>query len=138
MRGRQDQDGQPAVEEVDLVGRETARDEQDQAEHRLGRIRDTDFEVKKAFVDGHNAEHLWVGDLKWDGTNFRGKINNKPHDLRNVKLGQSVVVAPQEISDWMFIKNGKLIGGYTTRVLYARLSPQDKARFNKEADFKIE
>lgn len=55
-----------------------------------------------------------------------------------MKLGQSVTVAPREISDWMFVKSGKLVGGYTTRVLYARLSPQDKALFNKEADFKIE
>jgi len=55
-----------------------------------------------------------------------------------VKLGQVVTVAPRDITDWMFVKSGQLIGGYTTRVLYARLSPQDRAIFNKEADFKIE
>lgn len=99
---------------------------------------DSGFEVKKAFIDGGNVEHLWVGELSFDGKNFRGKINNRPRDLRNVRLGQQVVVAPHEISDWMFVKNGELIGGYTTRVLYARLSAKDKAEFNKKADFKIE
>jgi uncharacterized protein YegJ (DUF2314 family) len=99
---------------------------------------DTGFEVKKAFIDGNNVEHLWIGDLTFDGKNFHGKINNKPRDLNNVKLGQPVTVAPREVTDWMFVKNGRLIGGYTTRVLYARLSPQDKELFNKEADFKIE
>ena len=58
--------------------------------------------------------------------------------MKNVQLGQRVTLAPREVSDWMFLKNGKLMGGYTTRVLYARLSPEDKALFDKEADFKIE
>ena len=26
-------------------------------------------------------------------------------------------MAPQDVTDWMFLKDGKLIGGYTTRVL---------------------
>jgi len=99
---------------------------------------DSGFEVKKAFVDGNNVEHLWIGDLSFDGKNFHGVINNKPRDLHNVKLGQAVTLAPGEVSDWMFVKSGRLIGGYTTRVLYARLSPSDRALFNKEADFKIE
>jgi uncharacterized protein YegJ (DUF2314 family) len=99
---------------------------------------DTGFEVKKAFIDGNNVEHLWIGYLTFDGKNFHGKVNNRPHDVHNVKLGQSVTVAPGEMSDWMFVKNGKLVGGYTTRVLYARLSPQDRALFDLEADFKIQ
>ena len=57
---------------------------------------------------------------------------------RRVHLGQRVSVAPQDVTDWMFLKDGKLIGGYTTRVLYARLSPEDKAEFDKRAEFKIE
>ncbi|MDR3401732.1 MAG: DUF2314 domain-containing protein [Chthoniobacter sp.] len=99
---------------------------------------DTGFEVKKAFVDGKTVEHIWIGNLTFDGKNFHGKVNNKPLDVRTVQLGQTVTVTPGEVSDWMFVKNGKLVGGYTTRVLYARLSPRDKAEFNKEADFKIE
>jgi uncharacterized protein YegJ (DUF2314 family) len=99
---------------------------------------DSGFEVKKAFVDGNSVEHLWIGDLTWDGKNFHGRVNNKPLDVSNVRLGQKVTVAPREVTDWMFIKSGKMMGGFTTRVLYARLSPKERAEFNKEADFKIE
>jgi len=99
---------------------------------------DTGFEVKKAFVDGNNVEHLWIGYLTFDGKNFHGKVNNRPRDVHNVKLGQAVTVPAGQITDWMFVKDGKLVGGYTTRVLYARLSPEDRAVFNKEADFKVE
>ena len=76
--------------------------------------------------------------MTYDGTNFRGKINNQPVDVKNVRLDQSVTVAPNEVTDWMFIKDGKLIGGYTTRVFYARLSPEKRAQFDQQADFKIE
>ena len=99
---------------------------------------DSGFEVKKAFVDGDKVEHLWIGDLSFDGKNFHGRINNRPIDVHNVKLGQEVTVAPRAVSDWMFVKNGKLMGGYTTRVLYARFSAKDRAEFDKKADFKIE
>jgi uncharacterized protein YegJ (DUF2314 family) len=99
---------------------------------------DSTFEIKKGFVDGDKVEHLWISNVTYDGKNFHGKINNRPLDVKNVHLGQRVTVAPREVSDWMFLKNGKLMGGYTTRVLYARLSPEDKAQFDKEAEFKIE
>ncbi|MBE7157113.1 MAG: DUF2314 domain-containing protein [Rhodospirillales bacterium] len=99
---------------------------------------DGGFEIKKAFVDGDNVEHLWIDDVTFDGTNFHGRINNKPVVLHNVRLDQRVTVPAAEVVDWMFVKDSKLMGGYTTRVLYARMSPEEKARFDKEAEFKIE
>src|SRR6202162_1940712 len=92
---------------------------------------DTMFEIKKGFVDGDKVEHLWITNVKYDGKNFSGKINNRPIDVKNVHLGQRVMIAPRDVSDWMFLKNGKLMGGYTTRVLYARLSPEGKGQFDK-------
>ncbi len=98
---------------------------------------DRSFEIKTAFSDDRHVEHLWVGNLRFDGQNFQGQIDNAPHDIDSVHLGQSVTIAPRKATDWMFVKNGKLFGGYTTRVLYARLSHRDRARFDKEADFNI-
>ena len=99
---------------------------------------DTEFEIKKGFIDGDKVEHLWIKRVTYDGKNFRGQIDNRPNEVSNVHLGERVTVAPQDVTDWMFLKDGKLIGGYTTRVLYARLSPEDKAEFDKHAEFKIE
>jgi uncharacterized protein YegJ (DUF2314 family) len=82
---------------------------------------DTVFEIKKGFIDGDKVEHLWI-----------------KREVSNVHLGEHVTVAPRDVTDWMFLKDGKLVGGYTTRVLYARLSPEDKAEFDKHAEFKIE
>lgn len=53
-------------------------------------------------------------------------------------MGQIVSVEPKEISDWLYIDHGKLVGGYTVRVHYNELSPEQKKKFDREADFKIE
>lgn len=99
---------------------------------------DTVFEIKKGFIDGDKVEHLWIKRVTYDGKNFHGQIDNRPEEVSKVHMGQRVIVAPQEVTDWMFLKDGKLIGGYTTRVLYARLSPEDKAEFDKHSEFKVE
>jgi uncharacterized protein YegJ (DUF2314 family) len=99
---------------------------------------DTVFEIKKGFIDGDKVEHLWIKRVTYDGKKFHGQIDNRPEEVNNVQLGQRVTVAPQDVTDWMFLKDGKLIGGYTTRVLYARLSPEGKAEFDKHSEFKIE
>jgi uncharacterized protein YegJ (DUF2314 family) len=75
--------------------------------------------------------------VTFDGKNFHGRIDNKPLEVKNVRFGQRVTVDPKEVSDWMFLKDGKLMGGYTTRVLYARLSPEEKAEFDREAEFEV-
>lgn len=98
---------------------------------------DSSFAIKKGFVEGDHVEHLWIRDVSYDGKNFHGKIDNQPVEVKNVRQGQRMTVAPREVSDWMFVQNGKLIGGYMTRVLYARLSPEEKAEFDRQAGFRI-
>jgi uncharacterized protein YegJ (DUF2314 family) len=99
---------------------------------------DTVLEIKKGFIDGDKVEHFWIKRVTYDGKNFHGEIDNRPNEVSNVHLGEHVTVAPRDVTDWMFLKDGKLVGGYTTRLLYARLSPEDKAEFDKHAEFKIE
>jgi uncharacterized protein YegJ (DUF2314 family) len=47
-------------------------------------------------------------------------------------------VKPSEISDWLYVDNEKLVGGYTVRVHYNELSSQQKQEFDRRADFRIE
>ena len=96
------------------------------------------FEVKKCCIDGDNVEHVWISNVTWDGKQFHGRVDNAPLDIRNVKLGQRVTVAPEDVTDWMFVKDGKLMGGFTTRVFYSRLSADEKSQFQKEAGFAID
>ena len=98
----------------------------------------TNFSIKKGFKDKGMTEHIWLGDVTYDGTVFHGRINNEPVDVKNVKFGEAVTVGPKDISDWMYIEDGKLVGGYTVRLLYNRESPEGKKQFVKETGMKME
>jgi uncharacterized protein YegJ (DUF2314 family) len=96
------------------------------------------FTVKKLFKDGEDGEHIWLSGVSFDGTNFKGRIDNEPVNVKNIKMGQMATVAKNEISDWFYIENGKLIGGYTIRLLHSRSSPAEKREFEANTGFKIE
>ena len=68
---------------------------------------DHSFEIKTAFLDDQQIEHFWVGHLSFNGQNFQGQVDDAPHDIDSVRLGQSVTVVPREGTDWMFVKDGQ-------------------------------
>jgi uncharacterized protein YegJ (DUF2314 family) len=96
-----------------------------------------DFEVKEPFSQKGQVEHIWLSDVQFTGNRFQGRVDNQPRKIQGLKLGQLVSVKPNEISDWLYIDHGKLVGGYTVRVQYNELSPKEKMEFDRAADFKI-
>ncbi len=99
---------------------------------------DEAFSVKVPIRDGEDVEHFWVSDVVFDGTVFRGKLGNEPELVRGHKLGEDVVVKLSEISDWMYLHNGVLVGGYSIRLLRSRMSPEERARNDQDARFRFE
>ncbi len=97
----------------------------------------TDFAVKKPFPTGNGNEHIWLSELSFDGKNFRGRVNNDPVDAKNVKMGDMVTVGKTEISDWNFTDKGKLIGGYSVRVLYNRMPEAEKRDFLQQTGIRF-
>jgi uncharacterized protein YegJ (DUF2314 family) len=94
-----------------------------------------DFSVKMPFVDGEHTEHMWLAPVSYDGKVFRGIVNNEPQSVKNVRLGQEVEVAPPGISDWMYVENGKIVGGRTIRVLRETLPAGERADFDQNVRF---
>ena len=90
------------------------------------------FSLKAKIVDGNMIEHIWLTDVTFDDSdNFYGHIGNEPLNVRNVKMGQKVGVALPNVSDWMIIENGQLIGGYTIRAIRDGKTGKDLAEFDK-------
>ena len=97
----------------------------------------SDFEVKKPFRQGDIVEHLWLANVTFSGNRFHGYVDNKPRKIKGLKMGDHVSVNANEISDWAYIDNGRLVGGYTIRVIFAELSPKGKKKLEDEARFRI-
>ena len=96
-----------------------------------------DFEVKKPFIQGNVVEHIWLSDVRFVGNRFQGRVDDQPERIQGLKIGQLVSVNPNEISDWVYIDNGTLIGGYTIRAHYDELAPEQKREFDRTADFRF-
>ena len=84
-------------------------------------------------------EHIWLDDISYDGDLFTGRLSNAPLHLEDLKLGDKVSVATDDVSDWMIVdEDGRLTGGYTLRVLRNRMSPEEQEQFDKESGLVIE
>lgn len=97
----------------------------------------TFFGLKKRFKENQIIEHVWIGNIQIKNGKYIGIIDNIPEKIKNVKLGDTVKIDKRDISDWMYIKNSKLYGGYTTRLLVKRMSKKEREQFDKESGLKI-
>lgn len=79
------------------------------------------YSLKVAIRDGEHVEHMWLTPFKQQDGKFVGMVNNDPRYVKNVKLGQPHSFTRDKISDWMYRKDGKLHGGFTTRALFAKM-----------------
>lgn len=86
----------------------------------------TDFEVKHRFVEGEIHEHIWINPVRWENGRFIGEVANLPLSVKNVREGQLVSFPDWDISDWKYLEDGKLMGGFTILALIDRLSPEER------------
>lgn len=80
---------------------------------------DRDAYLLKVKLETPNGayEHLWmtVACVADDGS-VAGVLTNKPLDI-DLCIGSSVVVTPDQITDWSYWKGQTLYGNFTSRVL---------------------
>jgi len=98
----------------------------------------TDFAVKRRYATTNNSdfEHIWISQLTYDGTLLHGKIGDDPVNIPNLKINDAVSCPPAELTDWMYMEDGMIVGGYTIRVLRKRMSGQEGADFDRRLKFK--
>ena len=98
----------------------------------------TDFSVKRPYPakGSSDKEHIWISHLSFDGNLLHGTIENDPVGIEHLQLGDPVSFPPAELSDWMYLEDGKIVGGYTTRVSYNHMTAAEKADFDRRLHFK--
>jgi uncharacterized protein YegJ (DUF2314 family) len=77
------------------------------------------------------VEWFWVTDLLVDGTGFSGRLGNDPDALHNVAYRQAIHFTRQDIGDWMYRQDGKIIGNATACPALAHASAEER-RMMKE------
>ncbi len=119
---------------------QTARNTLDQFDKALeSHNYDTNSIALKVKFDAPGGdEYLWLAYVVKENGAYSGKVANMPERTQKVKLGQTVIVKPQEISDWKYSEKGILRGGYTIRVIRNRMTKEERAKLDAELPFKIE
>jgi uncharacterized protein YegJ (DUF2314 family) len=83
------------------------------------------FSLKVRVSDGNNVEYFWVAPFTANGGRFSGKIDNTPRLVRNIAAGQMIEFGEGEITDWMYMDNGRMKGNYSACALLQR-EPKDQ------------
>jgi uncharacterized protein YegJ (DUF2314 family) len=87
---------------------------------------ETGHALKVRFEVGAEVEHIWVIDVeKLSNGNYSGRFANEPSELLG-NIGDQVEFKQIDISDWMFMRNEKVVGGETIRALLKSM-PEEEA-----------
>jgi uncharacterized protein YegJ (DUF2314 family) len=95
------------------------------------------FLVKIAFVKGSDVEHIWLADLDLAGAKPTGVIADTPI-RKDLRFKQRVEIDFTYLSDWMYIEDGKLVGGFTTRLLRNRMSSEERKKLDAMSAYRFE
>lgn len=92
--------------------------------------------VKLGFQDppesrrtGPNAlefEHMWISDVNFDGKTVSGTLMNQPREITSVKEGDQIQMPSRHISDWMYVIDDYVYGGFTIDVLRQQMPPNER------------
>ena len=109
----------------------------------IARARDTlptfwaSYDAPKPTESGHSlkvrfpthrnsGEHIWIAEVKkLGGGRYSGVFGNTPRDLPGKKAGDATEFTEADISDWMFMRNGKIVGGETIKPLLKSMPKAD-------------
>ena len=88
---------------------------------------EADFSLKLGITDSVGTEHFWCGEIEGDAKTATCVIANEPVHVHTVSYGERVAVDPDIISDWLYYRDGKIVGGETIRVMLPRLDKKEAA-----------
>ena len=82
-----------------------------------GDLSDSNFTVKVPVADGKFTEHFWLSHTTVMEGVFTGVVDADPTIISNVKRGDRRSARMEEVTDWMYARDGKMHGNYTLREL---------------------
>ncbi len=82
---------------------------------------ESNFIIKYPFKTDEGSEleveHMWITDITKENNEYYGILNNEPVYIKKMKIGDKVKFDIKKISDWMYYKGEKIIGGKSAKYL---------------------
>ena len=86
---------------------------------------ENDFALKVKISDTYGDEHFWAIDIERQDGKITGTINNDPNIVRSVKFGDRIAIPEADISDWLYMREGKMVGNFTLRILFKQMPQKE-------------
>lgn len=136
-----EREGEPTIYSV-KDDDEEMNDAINKAKHTLGDFKKAlasnnpayaEFCIKMSFVkpDG-GGEHIWLNQIVEKDNAYFGSVGNVPEYITGIKLGDTLQIDNDRISDWMYVHNDTLCGGYTLRLIRNRMDEAERSLFDSE------
>ena len=100
---------------------------------RSGKTSVSGFALRTAGPGGQ----VWLRDVTYDGHTFRGRVSGPPY-RPGAAPGVEMKVKRADITDWMYLDSGRMVGGFSVRATRDGLPPEKRAEFEKQLPFRIE
>ncbi len=94
------------------------------------------FGVKFPFdtPDKDRKEFMWVQVTKISDDLVMGTLANEPVLAQDIKLGDKVQKKVSEMSDWMYYKDGEIVGGFSVKVLMEQQAARESGDAKASGD----
>ena len=88
---------------------------------------ETNFALKVKITDKQGTEYFWATEIERRDGKIVGTINNDPNIVKSVKLGDRMEIPEADISDWLYMRDDKMIGNQTVKPLFKQM-PADEVK----------
>jgi uncharacterized protein YegJ (DUF2314 family) len=78
------------------------------------------------------VEWFWTQNLRQDGDGFTAEIANDAELLHNVSGGDTIRFTRQDVGDWMYVQNGKIVGNATSCPALAHASADERRQMKEQ------
>lgn len=83
-------------------------------------------------------EYVWVPIVAFDQGDFLAAADEQQSSSAQPTPNNPVHISPDQVLDWMVVDDGKLVGGYSIRVMRAKMDPEQRRKFDELAWYKFD
>ncbi len=95
--------------------------------------------VKVRFVSNGDIEDMWTEPIDFSDNKYTVRMVEGVTLELGAHPDRLVEVAPNDVLDWMILeKDGSVFGGYTLRIEYQRMTPEQQKRYDEVTGYKFE
>ena len=89
--------------------------------------------------NGGDIEDMWTEPVDFSDSNYVVRLVEGVTLELGAHPDRLVEVAPKDVLDWMIVeKDGSVFGGYTLRIEYQRMTPDQQKRYDEVTGYKFE